>query len=96
MTANGYIDLLIPRGGKGLIQACLKNATVPCIETGTGICHIFVEKTADFDMALDIIDNAKTMFKIADVIKSPDVSNTNVKQNNVVNYQSNNRPIFYI
>lgn len=60
MTANGYIDLLIPRGGKGLIQACLKNATVPCIETGTGICHIFVEKTADFDMALDIIDNAKT------------------------------------
>lgn len=60
MRGNGYIDLLIPRGGKGLIEACVKNATVPCIETGTGICHIFVEKTADFDMALDIIENAKT------------------------------------
>ena len=60
MTANGKIDLLIPRGGKGLISACVKNATVPCIETGTGICHIFVEKSADFDMALSIIDNAKT------------------------------------
>ena len=60
MTANGYVDVLIPRGGKGLIQSCLKNATVPCIETGTGICHIYVEKTADQDMALDIIDNAKT------------------------------------
>ncbi len=60
MRGNGYIDLLIPRGGKGLIEACVKNATVPCIETGTGICHIFVEKTADFDMALNIIENAKT------------------------------------
>ncbi len=60
MTADGYVDLLIPRGGKGLIKACTDNATVPCIETGTGICHIFVEKTADFDMALNIIDNAKT------------------------------------
>ena len=60
MTANGFVDVLIPRGGKGLIQSCLKNATVPCIETGTGICHIYVEKTADQDMALDIIDNAKT------------------------------------
>ena len=60
MTADGYIDLLIPRGGKGLIKACVENASVPCIETGTGICHIFVEKTADFNMALDIIDNAKT------------------------------------
>lgn len=60
MTAKGKIDLLIPRGGKGLISACVKNATVPCIETGTGICHIYVEKTADFDMALNIIDNAKT------------------------------------
>lgn len=60
MTANGLVDLLIPRGGKGLIKACTENATVPCIETGTGICHIFVEKTADFDMALNIIDNAKT------------------------------------
>ncbi len=60
MTAVGYIDLLIPRGGKGLISACVQNAKVPCIETGTGICHIYVEKTADFDMALDIIENAKT------------------------------------
>lgn len=60
MTAKGKIDLLIPRGGKGLISACVKNATVPCIETGTGICHIFVEKSADVSMALDIVDNAKT------------------------------------
>ncbi len=60
MTANGFVDVLIPRGGKGLIQSCLKNATVPCIETGTGICHIYVEKTADQIMALDIIHNAKT------------------------------------
>ena len=59
MTANGYIDLLIPRGGAGLINACLKNATVPCIATGTGICHIYVEKTADISMALNIIENAK-------------------------------------
>ena len=60
MTANGYIDLLIPRGGAGLINACVKNATVPCIATGTGICHVYVEKTADQDMALSIIKNAKT------------------------------------
>ena len=60
MTACGLVDVLIPRGGKGLIQACVENAKVPCIETGTGICHIFVEKTADFNMALKIIDNAKT------------------------------------
>ena len=60
MTANGYIDLLIPRGGAGLINACIKNATVPCIATGTGICHVYVEKTADQDMALRIIENAKT------------------------------------
>lgn len=60
MTARGKIDLLIPRGGKGLIKACTENATVPCIETGTGICHIYVEKTADIEMALNIIDNAKT------------------------------------
>lgn len=59
MTANGYVDLLIPRGGKGLIENCVKNATVPVIETGQGICHIYVEKTADFDMALIIIENAK-------------------------------------
>ncbi len=60
MTADGLVDLLIPRGGKGLIKACTENATVPCIETGTGICHIFVEKTANIDMALNIINNAKT------------------------------------
>ena len=60
MTAVGLVDLLIPRGGKGLIKACTENAKVPCIETGTGICHIFVEKTADMDMALNVIDNAKT------------------------------------
>ncbi|MBO4938974.1 MAG: glutamate-5-semialdehyde dehydrogenase [Oscillospiraceae bacterium] len=60
MTATGYIDLLIPRGGAGLINACVRNATVPCIATGTGICHVYVEKTADLDMALDIIENAKT------------------------------------
>ena len=60
MKGNGYIDLLIPRGNKGLIQACVENATVPCIETGTGICHIFVEKSADINMALNIIENAKT------------------------------------
>ena len=60
MTANGYIDLLIPRGGAGLINACVKNATVPCIATGTGICHVYVEKTADQEMALSIIKNAKT------------------------------------
>lgn len=59
MTAAGYVDLLIPRGGAGLINACLKNATVPCIQTGTGICHIYVDDTADFDMALNIIENAK-------------------------------------
>lgn len=59
MTANGLVDLLIPRGGKGLIKACVENATVPCIETGTGICHIYVDKYADFDKALKIIENAK-------------------------------------
>jgi len=60
MTANGFVDLLIPRGGAGLINACVSNATVPCIQTGTGICHIYVDKTADLDMALDIVENAKT------------------------------------
>lgn len=59
MTANGYIDLLIPRGGAGLINACVQQATVPCIATGTGICHVYVEKTADQEMALRIIENAK-------------------------------------
>ncbi len=60
MTAQGYVDLLIPRGGAGLIGACVRNATVPCIATGTGICHVYVEKTAVQDMALNIIENAKT------------------------------------
>ena len=60
MKAQGYVDLLIPRGGAGLINACVTNATVPCIATGTGICHIYEEKSADLDMALNIIENAKT------------------------------------
>lgn len=59
MTAVGYVDLLIPRGGAGLIKACVENAKVPCIQTGTGICHIYVDKTANFDKALKIIENAK-------------------------------------
>lgn len=60
MTANGYIDLLIPRGGAGLINACVRTATVPCIATGTGICHVYVEKSADLNMAVNIVENAKT------------------------------------
>ncbi len=60
MTAEGYIDLLIPRGGAGLISTCVRTATVPCIATGTGICHVYVELTADLDMALNIVENAKT------------------------------------
>ncbi|MBE7059695.1 MAG: glutamate-5-semialdehyde dehydrogenase [Ruminococcaceae bacterium] len=60
MTANGYIDMLIPRGGAGLINACVMNATVPCIQTGTGICHIYVDDSANLDTALKIIENAKT------------------------------------
>ena len=59
MTANGLVDLLIPRGGAGLIRACVERATVPCIQTGTGICHVYVDDTADLDKALDIIENAK-------------------------------------
>lgn len=60
MTATGYVDLLIPRGGAGLIRACVEHATVPCIQTGTGICHVYVDESADLDMALNIIENAKT------------------------------------
>ena len=60
MQANGLVDLLIPRGGAGLIRACVKNATVPCIETGTGICHVYVDEYADLDKAVKIIVNAKT------------------------------------
>ncbi len=59
MTANGLVDLLIPRGGAGLIRACVDNATVPVIETGTGICHIYVDSAAQPAMALDILENAK-------------------------------------
>ena len=59
MTAVGYVDLLIPRGGAGLIRACVENAKVPCIQTGTGICHIFVDDSADQPKALEIIENAK-------------------------------------
>ena len=60
MTAVGLVDLLIPRGGAGLIRACTENAKVPCIQTGTGICHIYVDRDADLHMALDILENAKT------------------------------------
>lgn len=60
MTAVGYVDLLIPRGGAGLIRACTENAKVPCIQTGTGICHVYVDRYADQEKALKIIRNAKT------------------------------------
>ncbi|HIX13811.1 MAG TPA: glutamate-5-semialdehyde dehydrogenase [Candidatus Anaerofilum faecale] len=60
MTASGLVDLLIPRGGAGLIRSCVENATVPCIQTGTGVCHVYVDAAADLAMALDIVDNAKT------------------------------------
>ena len=60
MKAKGYVDLLIPRGGKGLISACVENATVPCLETGTGICHVYIDEHANTDMALNILENAKT------------------------------------
>ncbi len=59
MTAVGLVDLLIPRGGAGLIRACVEQAKVPCIQTGTGICHIYVDESADPGMALDIVENAK-------------------------------------
>lgn len=59
MTAAGKVDLLIPRGGAGLIRACVENATVPCIETGTGICHIYVDESADIKNAINIVENAK-------------------------------------
>ena len=60
MRANGLVDLLIPRGGAGLIRRCVENATVPCIQTGTGICHVYVDEYADLDKAVKIIVNAKT------------------------------------
>ena len=60
MTAKGLVDLLIPRGGAGLIRACVEGASVPCIETGTGICHVYVDRAADLNKALAIVENAKT------------------------------------
>ena len=60
MEAVGYVDLLIPRGGAGLIRAVTENAKVPCIQTGTGICHVYVDRAADLNMAVNIIENAKT------------------------------------
>ncbi len=60
MTARGKVDMLIPRGGAGLIRACVENAKVPCIETGTGICHVYVDEKADLEKALNIVENAKT------------------------------------
>ncbi len=60
MRAEGYLDMLIPRGGAGLIRACVENATVPCIQTGTGICHVYVDEQADPEKALNIVENAKT------------------------------------
>ena len=60
MAAVGYVDLLIPRGGAGLIRTVVEKAKVPCIQTGTGICHIYVDESADLDMALTILNNAKT------------------------------------
>lgn len=60
MNAVGKVDALIPRGGAGLIRSCIENAKVPCIQTGTGVCHVYVDKDADISMALDILENAKT------------------------------------
>lgn len=60
MKSNGLVDLLIPRGGAGLIKACVENATVPCIQTGTGICHVYIDEYADLDKAITIVNNAKT------------------------------------
>ncbi len=60
MRANGLVDLLIPRGGAGLIKACVENATVPCIQTGTGICHVYIDEYADLEKAICIVNNAKT------------------------------------
>ncbi len=60
MAARGLVDLLIPRGGAGLINACVENAKVPCLETGTGICHLYVDRAADLEKALNIVENGKT------------------------------------
>ena len=85
MTANGYVDLLIPRGGAGLISTCVREATVPCIATGTGICHVYVESSADQDMAISIITNAKTSTKPKSTtfffISSPQLSTVSSRPN---------------
>ncbi len=60
MNAIDYVDVLIPRGGAGLIRSCVENAKVPCIKTGTGICHVYIDKDADIEKALNIVENAKT------------------------------------
>ena len=60
MHLNGYVDLLIPRGGAGLIRSVIENATVPVIETGTGNCHVYVDAAADIEKAANIVVNAKT------------------------------------
>ena len=60
MEGVGYVDLLIPRGGAGLIKTCMEKAKVPCIQTGTGICHMYVDEKADLNMALSIVENGKT------------------------------------
>ncbi|MBQ8374722.1 MAG: glutamate-5-semialdehyde dehydrogenase [Clostridia bacterium] len=60
MTAVGLVDVLIPRGGAGLIRSCVENAKVPCIETGTGICHLYIDESAELDTALNLVENAKT------------------------------------
>ena len=60
MRARGYVDMLIPRGGAGLIRACVENSQVPVLETGTGICHVYVDRDADMEKALKIVENAKT------------------------------------
>ena len=60
MRLNGYVDVLIPRGGAGLIKSVIENSTVPVIETGTGNCHVYVDKSADIDMATEIVFSAKT------------------------------------
>ena len=64
-----YVDLLIPRGGSGLIQTVVNNATIPVIETGTGNCHVYVDEYADLDMAVDIIRNAKTAYRCVQCLR---------------------------
>lgn len=65
MTATGLVDLLVPRGGAGLIKSVVENAKVPCIQTGTGICHIYVDESADLSMAVNIVNNAKPHVRLS-------------------------------